>query len=852
MSKTTSVIFFCIDSYFDLIENVIKSFESVQIINKFYILTYDKPQTLIQSDKVIYVDLSEFSYNVNICYNSIKSRSDVWLIWKPTYYFNSNKTTNLNSIIESIYENAYQICFIFGIKFFLDIDHIKQDQEFSCRNGGCFLISNTVTLNDSEIYFNVNKSNHKINYNLYDNSEYYFFDVSLANSPRVMLLNDFESMYITYLKNNEYINFVSWYEMLYKPINIGSQYVKKKYAFDGRTKKDLHQYCLPNFMKKYHIPEKNLVMSYVVVISTLDDISRLYITVNSLRDQAKQCTLLIIINNNFGQQFVCEADTFIKTIQVKEQLSISDCYDIAINNVDSDIITFVKSGVIITPLSNERILETYNNSYLDNVFVYPTVLEGCVLNNSNNNINKCFISFKTKYYSKINENTFCNENINLLFKIETLCRPITLLGLIDISNCNIQKELQIEKYLRLELINKCITERYQNLNINVASQIICSNGIKISHVDDYAILNKNILNVYFDKIYCRKKIEQFDDGHVIYEITNIEDTLLVNKCYDQKLNAILIVNDNVNLDINIKTILNKNHNFDKIIFNTCATGYILNVNSHKGNTYYFKKEIQPVANQTSFNPYPKISIIMTVYNKEKYVESAIESILRQTYKNLELIIVEDCSTDNSLQIVNKFGLFQNVKIIRNKQNSGCYVSRNIGISNANGSIIGFQDADDYTLSERIEKQLNLMLGKNLLMVGCNMIRSHIPNINYTNDSDILKAVNANIKHFDRDCCNEMFGYPTLLIKKELFDKYGKYIERLKGMDMEFPERVMFKELGKKFSDSSWEFFDKESNEIYEKLDDLLVISPDMNETNISNSIKTDEYLQNKLWREQYV
>lgn len=850
MSKIASVIFFCIDNYFELIENVIKSFENAQIISKFYILMYNKPQTFIQSNKVIYIDMTEFSYNVNKCYNSIKSKSDVWLIWKPTYYFNSNKVTHLNSMIESIYENTYQICFIFGIKLFLDVNHVRHEQEFSCRNGGCFLISNTVVLNENEIYFNVNKSNHKINYNLYDNEEYYFFDVSLANSSRVMLLNDFESMYITYLKNNEYVDFVSWYETLYKPINTGSQYVKKKYTFDGRTKKYLHQYCLPNFMKKDYKFRGSLTMSYVIVISTLDDVSRLYITVNSLRDQEEQCDLLVIINNNFGQQFVCDTDIFIKTIQVKEQLSISDCYDIAINNVNSDIVTFIKSGIIMTQWSTHRIIEAYNSSYLDNIFVYPTVLEGCVLNTNDNNINKCFISLKKKYYSKTNENTFCNENINLLFKIETLCRPIMLLGLIDITNCNIQKELRIEKYLRLALVNKCVTERYQNSNVNIIAQTIYSNGIKIAHIDDYALLKKNILNIYFDKIYSRNKIKKFDDNSITYEITDIEDIMLINKCYDQKLNAILIINEF--FDVNINTILNKYHNFDKIIFNTNVVGYIFNVNAQKGNTYYFKNESQFITKQISFNPYPKISVIMTVYNKEKYVESAIESVLRQTYKNLELIIVEDCSTDNSLEIVNKFLLFPNVKIICNKQNLGCYVSRNIGISNANGSIIGFQDADDYTLGCRIEKQLNLLLGKNLLMVGCNMIRSHISNINYNNDQDILKDVNTNIKHFDCDCCNEMFGYPTLLIKKELFDKHGKYIERMKGMDMEFPERVMFKELGKKFSDSSWEFFDKESNEIYEKLDELLVVSPDMNEMNISNAIKTDEYLQNKMWREQYV
>jgi hypothetical protein len=456
-------------------------------------------------------------------------------------------------------------------------------------------------------------------------------------------------------------------------------------------------------------------------------------------------------------------------------------------------------------------LETYNNNILDNMFFYPTFLNTSIAEDTDNNINKCFVSIKKEYYSKVMENTFCNENINILLRVETICRPVFLHGLIDIDSCNLRTETRIEKYLRYKLINKCTSE--------------------------------SLLNAYFDKIYCRTKSTFLDYNNVVYDIVEKNDDLLITK---SKCDSMLIMN--VDCEIDIDQILRSYQNFDKIVFNPDCTGYIFSQKNK--NTYYYK--FKNINNFVQFDPYPKVSVVMTVYNKEQYVEFAIKSVLNQSYKNLELIIIEDCSTDNSLQIVNKFQGIENVKIICNKQNSGCYVSRNIGITNATGSIIAFQDADDYTLEHRIEKQINLMITKNLLMVGCNMIRSHIPNINYENDMDILNDVEKSIKHFDLDCCNEMFGYPTLLIKKELFDRHGYYIERKKGMDMEFPERVMFKELGKKFTDSSWDFLDKESNKIYEKLNELLVISPDMNETNISNNIKSDDYLKNKLWRDTYV
>ena len=314
-------------------------------------------------------------------------------------------------------------------------------------------------------------------------------------------------------------------------------------------------------------------------------------------------------------------------------------------------------------------------------------------------------------------------------------------------------------------------------------------------------------------------------------------------------NVEYIYEDIINFFKDEKNIYMISNNFNKIVFENGAIAYLNYAKNTQETVFYYK---QKIITHTIPNPFPKVSIIMTVYNKSNYVEHSINSVLRQSYKNIELIIVEDCSTDNSLNIINKFQKIHNIKILTNKINLGCYASRNIGISMSSGDIIGFQDADDYTLEHRISRQVDLLLGKNLKMVGCNMIRSHIKNINYTRDTDILLDTEKNILHFDKDCCNEMFGYPTLLIKKELFDKYGKYIERKKGMDMEFPERVMFKELGKKFSTSSWEFFDKESNEIYQKLNELHVISPEMNDLNITNSIKSDDYLINKLWRNDYI
>lgn len=98
-----------------------------------------------------------------------------------------------------------------------------------------------------------------------------------------------------------------------------------------------------------------------------------------------------------------------------------------------------------------------------------------------------------------------------------------------------------------------------------------------------------------------------------------------------------------------------------------------------------------------------ISIIVPVYNAEKYLDNCISSILNQTYKNIELILVNDGSTDNSLQICNKYKEDKRVKIY-SQENKGQGAARNKGIDVANGYYIGFCDADD-TLNEHMYENL---------------------------------------------------------------------------------------------------------------------------------------------------
>lgn len=111
------------------------------------------------------------------------------------------------------------------------------------------------------------------------------------------------------------------------------------------------------------------------------------------------------------------------------------------------------------------------------------------------------------------------------------------------------------------------------------------------------------------------------------------------------------------------------------------------------------------------NSNTKISIIMPINNVEKFVSKSIQSVLNQTHKNFELIIINDYSTDKSLDLVKKF-IDNRILILNNSSNLGVARSRNIGLENASGEFISFLDGDDVWKKNKLEKQLAIMKENN--------------------------------------------------------------------------------------------------------------------------------------------
>ena len=115
---------------------------------------------------------------------------------------------------------------------------------------------------------------------------------------------------------------------------------------------------------------------------------------------------------------------------------------------------------------------------------------------------------------------------------------------------------------------------------------------------------------------------------------------------------------------------------------------------------------------------PKISIIVPVYNSEKYLKQCIESILNQTFTDFELILIDDGSTDNSSDICDEFAKIDPRIVVRHKENGGICSARNLGLDIARGDYIGFSDCDDLMNKYMYEVLYKSLIKENAEMSCC--------------------------------------------------------------------------------------------------------------------------------------
>ena len=165
------------------------------------------------------------------------------------------------------------------------------------------------------------------------------------------------------------------------------------------------------------------------------------------------------------------------------------------------------------------------------------------------------------------------------------------------------------------------------------------------------------------------------------------------------------------------------------------------------------------------NELQMVSVIMPNYNYARYIEQSIEAVLAQTYSNIEVIIIDDTSTDDSIEIIQQFAANDNrIKVITNHTNQGVVVCRNLGIEKASGMYLCFIDPDDIWDLNKLEIQLQALETSN-------------GNLCFT-DIQIIDAVGEKgkiRKHYYHEYSyksllkRNFIPHSTLLLKKELLD-----------------------------------------------------------------------------------
>ena len=124
-----------------------------------------------------------------------------------------------------------------------------------------------------------------------------------------------------------------------------------------------------------------------------------------------------------------------------------------------------------------------------------------------------------------------------------------------------------------------------------------------------------------------------------------------------------------------------------------------------------------------------VSVLLPVFNGEQYIQKAAFSILNQSYKELELLIIDDCSTDKSYQMSMNISEQDNrVRVFKNQKNLGLTKSLNLLINESSGKYLARQDSDDWSEVTRLEKQLNYLNNKKIDVVYARSVRSDTNNI----------------------------------------------------------------------------------------------------------------------------
>jgi glycosyltransferase involved in cell wall biosynthesis len=177
---------------------------------------------------------------------------------------------------------------------------------------------------------------------------------------------------------------------------------------------------------------------------------------------------------------------------------------------------------------------------------------------------------------------------------------------------------------------------------------------------------------------------------------------------------------------------------------------------------------------------PKVSVVIPTYNRAHLICRAIQSVLDQTYQNLEIIVVDDGSTDNTEEIVINFK-DERIRYIQHSENKGASAARNSGIRVSRGEYIAFQDSDDEWFSDKLEKQIRAFYKSSpevgVVYSGFYKVEAN-KKIYIPSDDHAQKKGNIHNELLK----GNFVGTPTVLIKKECFENVKYFDENIPSLE----------------------------------------------------------------------
>ena len=363
--------------------------------------------------------------------------------------------------------------------------------------------------------------------------------------------------------------------------------------------------------------------------------------------------------------------------------------------------------------------------------------------------------------------------------------------LANVQKARISKNLQVWAYYKLGMFHYALEIQPEKLNCRAY----------VAKIVSYAALGKyekakKLLNKFESLQFCKKyskilykflvpymgveilqtkkenyfpnalKIALLCKHDKIEEAEIILDRLLETKAY-RNTPELLLLKSNLTQNSKTKlTLLNKyllQFNLQKLILKDKKS--YLNVDNLYANNIQKKK--QKIL----------VSVIMTSYNSAKNISSALDSLLSQSYENLEIIVVDDCSSDGTVDIIQDFvNRDRRVQLIKLKNNVGTYVAKNIALQVAHGKYVTCHDSDDYSHPLKIELQIKpLIQNKNLVASISNWIRI----------DEYGNYFSRYIYPFAR------MNLSSLMFKKDkVLNKIGYYDSVRTGADSEFYARLV--------------------------------------------------------------